>query len=56
MSWFVDELSFDAGDLIGIAGNEKDGQSVGTHRYSPVLIPNTLGVGIAHFPFAGKLK
>ena len=26
------ELSFEVGDLLGIAGNEKDGTSVGIHR------------------------
>ncbi len=26
------ELSFEVGDLLGIAGNEKDGTSVGMHR------------------------
>ena len=29
-------LKFDKGDLLGIAGNQKDGQSVGEHRKSHV--------------------
>ncbi len=34
--YVADQLSFEKGDLIGIAGNEKDGESVGTltRRYS----------------------
>ena len=33
-STYSGELSMNAGDQLGIAGNEKDGRSVGTHVQS----------------------